>query len=77
MNLSLLLLLPFLTAIAILLSRNVTQVKRIALAGATLQFALAFALLFLFRHARMEGNNAQMLFELQYNWFPSWNISFH
>ena len=77
MNLSLLILLPLLTAVAILLSRNATQVKRIALAGATLQFALAFALLFLFRLARMEGNNAQMLFELQYNWFPSWNISFH
>lgn len=77
MNLSLLILLPLLTAVVILLSRNATQVKRIALAGATLQFALAFALLFLFRLARMEGNNAQMLFELQYNWFPSWNISFH
>jgi NADH-quinone oxidoreductase subunit M len=77
MNLSLLILLPLLTAVAILLMRNATQVKWVALAGATLQFALAFALLFLFRQERAEGNTAQMLFELQYNWFPSWNISFH
>ena len=44
MNLSLLILLPLLTAIAILLVRNATQVKRVALSGATLQFVLAFVL---------------------------------
>ena len=77
MNLSLLILLPLLTAAAILLVRNAAQVKRVALAGATLQFVLAFVLLFLYRQERMEGNTAQMLFELRYNWFPSWNISFH
>ena len=77
MNLLLLILLPLLTAVAILLSRNATQVKRIALAGATLQFVLAFVLFFFFRHERMEGNNAQMLFELRYNWFPAWHIGFH
>ena len=57
--------------------RNASQVKWVALAGATAQFGLAFALLFLFREQRAAGNTAQMLFELQYNWFPSWNISFH
>ena len=77
MNLSLLLLLPLLTTVAILLMRNATQVKWVALIGATLQFALAFALLFMFRHQRLEGNTAQMLFQLQYNWFPAWHISFH
>jgi NADH-quinone oxidoreductase subunit M len=77
MNLSLLILLPTLTAVAILLMRNATQVRWIALAGASLQFIMAFALMFLFRHERLTGNNAQMLFDLQYNWFPGWNISFH
>lgn len=77
MNLSLLILLPLLTAVAILLIRNATQVKWVSLAGATLQFVLAFALLFAFRNERLAGNTAQMLFELQYNWFPAWNISFH
>ncbi len=60
-----------------MLVRNTNHVKSVALAGATAQFALAFVLLFLFRQERAEGNTAQMLFELQYNWFPSWNISFH
>ena len=77
MNLSLLILLPLLTAVAILLMRNATQVKWVALVGATLQFVLAFVLLFAFRNERAAGKTAQMLFELQYNWFPAWNISFH
>ncbi|HUS00508.1 MAG TPA: NADH-quinone oxidoreductase subunit M [Chitinophagaceae bacterium] len=77
MNLLLLILLPLLTAVAVLVMRNATQVKWVALTGATFQFILAFVLLFLFRQERLDGNNAQMLFELQYNWFPAWNISFH
>lgn len=77
MNLSLLILFPLITAIVILLLRNSTHVKWVALAGAAVQIVLVFVLLFLFRQERAEGNTAQMLFELQYNWFPSWNISFH
>ncbi len=77
MNLIFFLLLPLLTAIIILLLRNATQVKWVALAGATLQFVLAFVLLFTFREQRADGNTAQMLFETTYNWFPSWGISFH
>lgn len=77
MNLLLLILLPLLTAVAILLVRNATQVRWVALAGATAQFVLAFVLLFAFRNERIAGNTAQMLFELQYNWFPAWHISFH
>ncbi len=77
MNLLLLILLPLLTAIAILLVRNTNLVKWVALSGATLQFMLAIVLLVVFNNERAAGNTAQMLFELQYNWFPSWNISFH
>jgi NADH-quinone oxidoreductase subunit M len=77
MNLSLLILLPLITAVAVLLMRNNNQVKWVSLAGATAQFVLAFVLLILFREERLEGNTAQMLFETQYNWFPAWNISFH
>jgi NADH-quinone oxidoreductase subunit M len=77
MNLSLLILLPLVTAVAVLLMRNATQVKWVSLAGATLQFVLAFVLLYTFRNERLAGNTAQMLFELQYNWFPAWNIRFH
>ncbi len=77
MNLTLLLILPLLTAIAILLVRNAAQVKWVALAGATVQFVLSLVLLFAFNKERAGGNISQMLFELQYQWFPSWNISFH
>jgi len=77
MNLLLLILLPLLTAVVILFMRNATQVKWMALTGATFQLVLAFVLLFVYRYERMDGNTAQMLFELQYNWFPAWNISFH
>ncbi|MEJ7587484.1 MAG: NADH-quinone oxidoreductase subunit M [Ferruginibacter sp.] len=77
MNLTLLLLCPLLTAVAILLARNTLQVRVTALAGSILQFALAFILYFTFNNERLTGNTAQMLFELQYTWFPSWHISFH
>ncbi len=77
MNLSLLILLPLLTAVAVLLVRNAKQVKVAALAGATAQFVLAFVLLFAYYKERATGNAAQMLFEQRYNWFPSWHISFH
>ncbi|CAN5461197.1 NADH-quinone oxidoreductase subunit M [soil metagenome] len=77
MNLLVLLLLPLLTAVVILLMRNATQVKWVALAGAAAQFILAFLLFFAFRSERAAGNEAQMLFELQCNWFPAWHISFH
>jgi NADH-quinone oxidoreductase subunit M len=77
MNLSLLILLPLITAVAVLLMRNSNLVKWVSLAGATLQLILAFVLLVLFNQQRQQGNAAQMLFETQYNWFPSWNISYH
>ncbi|MBS1598743.1 MAG: NADH-quinone oxidoreductase subunit M [Bacteroidetes bacterium] len=77
MNLSVLLLVPTLTAIAILLARNANQSRWIAFAGSAIQFGLAFALLYAFSHERTNGNYEQMLFVQQYNWFPAWNISYH
>ena len=77
MNLILLILLPLLTAVAILLVRSASQVRWVALTGSALQLALAFFLYFAFTNERVAGNMAQVLFELQYNWFPDWHISFH
>ena len=77
MNLLLLLLLPLLTAIALLLSRRTAQVKWIALTGSALQLILAIILLFAYNHERESGDTAQMIFQQQYNWFPAWKISFH
>lgn len=77
MNLISLILLPLLTAVAILLAGNAKQVRVIALAGSALQLILACMLLYLFNAEKAAGNTAVMLFETQYNWFPAWNISFH
>lgn len=77
MNLTLLILVPLITAVAVLLMRNKQQVKWTALAGATVQLALALVLLFTYRNEVASGDNAQFLFQQQYEWFPSWHISFH
>ena len=47
MNLSLLILIPLLTAVAVLLMRNAAQVRWVSLLGASAQLVLAFVLLFL------------------------------
>ena len=77
MNLLLLLGIPLLTAFLVLLSRNKRQVKWISLIGSVIQLALAFTLLFAFRHERAMNNVAQMLFEQNYTLFASLNINFH
>lgn len=77
MNLTILILSPLITAVIVLLARNTLQVKWAALAGSILQLVLAFILFFAFTNERAAGNDTQILFELQYNWFPAWNISFH
>ena len=77
MNLTLLIILPLLTCLAILLMRNAAQVRWTALIGSVAQFALAFVLFILFRNEQMGGNTAAFLFELKYNWFPAWHTSFH
>jgi NADH-quinone oxidoreductase subunit M len=77
MNLTLLILIPLLTAIALLLAKKTAKVKWIALMGSVVQLILAFILLFAFRNERAAGNTSQMLFEQNYSWFPAWNINFH
>jgi len=77
MNLLLLIAIPLLTAVAVLFSRNRPQVRWISFAGSAVQLALAFFLLFAFRNEREAGNTAQMLFEQNFNLFPSLHISFH
>lgn len=77
MNLLLLIEIPLLTTVLVLLSRNQQQVKWISLIGSVIQLALAFTLLFTFRHERTMNNVAQMLFEQNYTLFASLNINFH
>ena len=77
MNLPILLAIPLLTAIALLFAQNANSVKRISLAGASIQFVLAFILLFAFRTERAQGNVDQMLFQQNFSWFAPLHINFH
>ncbi len=77
MNLNLLLLIPMLTAIAILFCKGLKQVRMTALLGSALQFILAFFLLYNFYEERTAGNISQMLFEFNYSWFAPLNINYH
>ncbi len=77
MNLLLLLIVPLLTALAVLLSANGRQVKWLSFIGSLAQLALAFILLYTFEEERATGNTAQMLFEQRYPLFQSLNISLH
>lgn len=54
MNLSLLVILPFITAIGILFSKGLKQVRTVTLIGSTLQFILAFVLLFSYWNLRTD-----------------------
>jgi NADH-quinone oxidoreductase subunit M len=77
MNLLIIILLPLVTALAVLLAANKQQVKGIALFGSLLQLGVALALLFSFNTERAAGNGSQMLFEQNYKLFTSLNINFH
>ena len=77
MNLSLLILVPLITIVAVLLMRNNQQVKWMSLAGAAAQMILALFLFFVYRNEVAAGNTAQMLFQQKYEWFPALHISFH
>ena len=48
-----------------------------SLAGATVQFIIAFILLFSYRSERAGGNTDQMLFQQNFSWFSQLHINFH
>ncbi len=76
MNLFLLILIPLLTAVAMLFMPSKQLVRITALTGTLVQLVSAFVLLFNYRSAAAAANRF-MYFEQQYNWFPSWGINFH
>src|SRR5690349_1600849 len=77
MSLSLLIILPLITAIALLFSNGLRQVRVMALSGAVIQLMLSFFLLFTYWQQRSAGNSAAMLFEEDYVWFAPLNIHYH
>ena len=77
MNLSLLILVPVLTAFAILFCKGLKQVRTVALAGSVLQLGIALFLLYAYWQQRATGNTAQMLFEDGYIWYAPLHINYH
>lgn len=77
MNLSLLILAPLITAVAVVFCRGLNRIRWVSLAGVTVQLGLAFGLLFLYWRERASGHGAAILFESRHAWFPSLNIWFH
>lgn len=77
MNLSLLILLPVLTALAVLLVRDTKQVRVIALLGSVLQLALVGWLTLAYVNARNAGAGELFLFEQRFNWFSAFNIQYY
>src|SRR5678809_465190 len=77
MNLSLLIFIPLITAVAILLVKGLKQVRTIALFGSAAQLLLAFVLFYFYRQERAGGNSANFIFENTYTWYEPLNINFH
>lgn len=76
MNLNLLLLIPLISAIAVLLAQSKQQVKIFSLTGSAIQLVLTFVLLSAFWNARAAGDTSQMLFQQRYTWFAPLNIEY-
>lgn len=77
MNLSLLLLLPLLTALSLLFTSNARQTRMLSLAGSGLQLLLCIYLLVQYLHVRHGGDTSPMLFEYNHAWFSSLHINYH
>ncbi len=77
MNLSLLIIVPLLTAISILFCAGLKQVRTISLLGSIIQLALGLFMLTEYWQQRTSGNVSQMLFEYNYTWFRALNINYH
>jgi NADH-quinone oxidoreductase subunit M len=76
MNLSLLILAPMITTVAVLFCRGRNSIRWVSLAGVTVQLGLTAVLLALYWSQRANGNAAAMLFETRHAWFPALNINY-
>ena len=76
-NLTLLIIIPLLTAFAVMLCRNTAQIKWTSFIGSLIQFGLASSLMFAYIAERATGNTAQMLFQQRYSWYSALNIEYY
>jgi NADH-quinone oxidoreductase subunit M len=77
MNLSILIIVPLVTALCILPLKNLKQVRSVALIGSFAQMLLCFDLLYSYMKERGNGNVSNFLFENNYTWYGPLNINYH
>lgn len=77
MNLTLLIILPFLTALSILFCKGLKQVRTVALTGTVAQLLLSFVLLYQFLQERASGNTATTVFNYKTTLFSGFNIEYN
>lgn len=77
MNLSLLVILPVLSALILIPCKGFKQVRTIAFISSVIQLCIAFLVLWLYYQERSNGNAATMLFESSYSWYRPLRINFH
>lgn len=75
-NLTILVIVPLLTAIAVMLCRNSDQVRWTSLVGALSQLVLAGSMMLGYMDARAASDTAQMLFVDRHTWFHDLNIEY-
>jgi NADH-quinone oxidoreductase subunit M len=76
MNLSLLVLIPLITALAVLFCNGIKQVRTVSVIGAFVQLILTVILLVLYWKERSGGNVESMLFQSDQTWFQALNIHY-
>ncbi len=68
---------PTITILGIILSKNMNQTRIVSAIGMTIQLGLSIALVFMYLAERNAGNTAEMLFTANHMWFPSLNIGYN
>jgi NADH-quinone oxidoreductase subunit M len=76
-TLSLLIILPLLTALVVLFCNGLKQVRIVALSGTSIQFIYSFLLLIEYWKERDSGNREQFLFDFNTAWFEPLHIHYH
>ncbi|MBX2954971.1 MAG: NADH-quinone oxidoreductase subunit M [Cyclobacteriaceae bacterium] len=71
-----LIVIPALTALAVMFARNAEQVKTLSATGMSIQLIQSFYLLYEFLKERSAGNSETVLFGNRLEWYPSLHISF-
>lgn len=76
MNLTLLIIVPIVTALALVFARGLKQVRMIAFLGSVAQLVLSFILVYFYYQERSTNNKA-FLFEDNYVWYEPLRINYH